>query len=90
MNFVMIIKEIFNFQDGRTIFVGEINDRPHHIKKCNCKLYVANKLYGEIKIEGEMIPRGTQSQLRSLSSLDKIDISKLPYKDIEIRLVCDK
>jgi hypothetical protein len=89
MSFTMVVKEIFNFQDGRVVFVGDVYDGPGYIKNCNCDLYVGNKFLRKINIEGEMIASGKQSSLRSLSSTEKIDTSSIPFRDVEVRIVCN-
>lgn len=90
MKFSMLVKEIFNFQDGRIVFVGVVSDGPSFIKSCECEIYLDNKYFSKVIIEGEMIAKGNQSKLRSLSSTDKIDISKIPYRDVEVRLICSQ
>lgn len=84
----MFIKEIFNFQDGRIVFVGEIDEKIGFIKLCECEIYINSMLFSEVNIEGEMIAKGNQSNLRSLSSTDEIDISKIPYRLAEVILIC--
>lgn len=89
MKFTIIIKEIFNFQDGRIIFVGDIYNGPNYINKCTCDIFIEVKLFSHVLIEGEMIAKGNTTNLRSLSSLDKIDKSKIPYRDVEVKLICE-
>ncbi len=90
MKFSMLVKEIFNFQDGRIVFVGKIHAGLSFIKSCECEIYIGNKYFSKVNIEGEMIAKGNQSNLRSLSSPDKIDISKIPYRQVEVRLICNQ
>ena len=90
MKFSMLIKEIFNFQDSRIVFVGEINEGINFIKSCECEIYINDIFFSRVNIEGEMIAKGNQSSLRSLSSTDKIDTSKIPYHHAEVRLICNQ
>lgn len=90
MKFSMLVKEIFNFQDGRMVFVGGISDGPLFIKSCECEIYLNNKYFSKVNIEGEMIAKGNKTNLRSLSSTDKLDTSKIPYHEIEVRLICNQ
>ena len=89
MKFSMVVKEIFNFQDGRIVFVGEVYDGPNFIKACECEIYIDNKFFSKVIIEGEMIAKGNQASLRSLSTIDKIDVSKIPYQKDDVRLICN-
>ena len=88
MEFEMLIKEIFNFQDGRTVFVGDISGENKFIKSCNCELIINDQLFSKIHVEGEMLPSGNKSGLRSLSTTDKINISEVPYKRVTVILRC--
>jgi hypothetical protein len=41
-NFEMAVAEVFAFESGRTVFVGEISHGPKFIPACDCELIVAN------------------------------------------------
>lgn len=90
MSFVMLVKEIFNFQDGRIVFVGDIYNGPSLIKDCNCDIYVGSKFFSKVHIEGEMIVKGNKTSFRSLSSTDKINPVDIPYRNLNVRLVCNE
>lgn len=88
MKFEMLIKEIFNFHDGRTVFVGDIFGNNEFIKECDCEILIDGQFFGKIHIEGEMLPCNSKSELRSVSTSSKIDVFKLPYKNKPIMLRC--
>ena len=85
----MLVKEIFNFQDGRIVFVGEIAGENSFIKSCVCGLFADNKLLYKIHIEGEMIANDSQTKLRSLSTTDKINTANIPYHEKIVLLKCE-
>jgi hypothetical protein len=90
MRFSMIVKDIFNFQDGRIVFVGEIPGEINFIKTCACELFVGDNFFSIVHIEGEMIAEGRRRNLRSLSTLDKINITNLPYRNQNVWLKCNE
>lgn len=51
MHFEMSIKEIFNFQDRRTVFVGDISGDDKFIKECHCEILIDGQFFGKIYIE---------------------------------------
>lgn len=86
MQFEMLIEEIFNFQDGRTVFIGSIAGDEKFIKECDCEILIDGQFFSKIHIEGEMLPCNSKSKLRSISTVNKIDVSKLPYKSKSVKL----
>ncbi|MDR3490905.1 MAG: hypothetical protein P4M12_02540 [Gammaproteobacteria bacterium] len=82
----MLIKEIFNFQDGSIVFAGEISGESNFIRECVCDLFVDNQLVTKVLIEGEMITKGGKINLRSLSTKNKINIAIIPYHDKNVWL----
>jgi hypothetical protein len=88
MHTEMLVKEIFNFQDGRTVFVGDISGDDKFIRECDCEIFIDDILFSTVHIEGEMLPCNTNSKLRSISTTSKIDTSKLPYKYKSVKIRC--
>ncbi|MEK6731345.1 MAG: hypothetical protein AABY34_04120 [Pseudomonadota bacterium] len=80
MQYEMLIKEIFKFQDDRIVFVGEVVGEEKFIKGSQCEILIDDQFFCRIHIEGEMLPCNSKSELRSISTLDKIDVSQIPYK----------
>ena len=80
--FEMRVTDRFNFQEGRTVFVGKVSGHPGPIRSLVCELRVDKNSIGRITLEGEMLreAQGDRSGLRSVSTLDAIP--ELPKGDI--------
>ena len=89
MKFTMLIKEIFNFQDGRIVFVGKTDSDVKLIKTCICSIFIDKNLFSIINIEGEMISNGNNSGLRLVSTFDRVDIKKIPYHVVNVWMKCN-
>ena len=85
--FKMIVKEIFSFQEGRTVFVGEVDIKQSLIKPCVCDIYVEGHKRYTIHIEGEMLPNKKYINHRAISTTDDININNLPFKTNQIEIV---
>jgi hypothetical protein len=73
-HFEMAVRDVFGFDEGRTVFVGKISQGPEFIRACKCELLVAGVPVARFMIEGEMIPmRKEQKNLRAVSTIEKID-----------------
>lgn len=88
MQFEMLVEDVFNFDDGRTVFVGFISGQSMLIRKCDCDLVADGALLRQVHIEGEMIACRKMSRLRSLSTTETIDKTKIPYKSAKVLLRC--
>jgi Immunity protein 35 len=90
--FQMDIVDIFQFADGRTVFVGEVTGGPIFITKCRCSLWLGEKYLQEIEIEGEMIPSQqatAPTSLRSVSSPpNTVVLGDVMAKNRNLRLIC--
>lgn len=76
--FVMKIKDIFKFEDGRTVFAGVVVDGPKYISAGDCELFVNDELEAAFRIEGEMIPlRRPRSDLRAVSTTEDVDTDRI-------------
>jgi hypothetical protein len=74
-DFEMAVADVFEFTDGRTVFVGEISQGPNFVRACDCELLVAGVPVAKFRIEGEMIPmHKEQTNLRSISTVEKVDL----------------
>lgn len=83
----MIVKEIFFFQDGRTVFVGEVDTQQDLIKPCICDIYVEGYKYSTLYIEGEMIPNKKFINHRAISTTDNINVNSLPFKTNQVEII---
>jgi hypothetical protein len=68
------VKEVFHFKDGRTVFVGVMENGPKFINRGRFGVMLDGELCGFIDIEGEMLTGGSQKDreggLRSVSTTD--------------------
>ena len=71
----MNIVEVFEFEDGRTILVGDVLEGPAFIKTTDCLIDFGDGRKIDISIEGEMISKPHKSNgVRSLSTRDVISV----------------
>ena len=74
--FEMAVKDVFAFEDGRTVFAGEITGGPNYIKGCDCELLISGSPVARFRIEDEMMPlHKAQKNLRSVSTTEKVDVA---------------
>jgi hypothetical protein len=74
--FEMLVKDVFAFEDGRTIFAGEITIGPNYIRACDCELLIGEAPVARFRIEDEMMPlRKTRKNLRSIATTEKVDLT---------------
>ena len=69
MSFSMVVKQVFNFSDGRTVLAGPVEGEVPMIGPGRYGLFRGNMLVREVEIEGEMIPKadGTVRADRAIS-----------------------
>lgn len=85
-NWVMEIEQVFQFSEGRTVFVGSIKGNVAFIRSCECVL-VCKGQKTKLRIEGEMIPeRSLRKGLRAVSSAEQLSIDRVTTAGC--RLVC--
>jgi hypothetical protein len=82
--FEMRVTDRFNFQNGRTVFVGKVTGHPAPIREIVCNLKISGNTIATVTLEGEMMPevRGERGDLRSVSTVDAIP--KLPVGEITL------
>jgi len=74
--FEMMVNDVFAFEDGRTVFAGEVTSGPNYIRSCDCELLIAGAPVARFTIEDEMIPsHKAQKNLRSVSTVEKVDVA---------------
>ena len=82
MDFEMIVDEVFVFNDGRTVFAGQVLSGPSFIKACKCELYSNEIRVNIFELEGEMMPlRKTRHKVRAVSTFhpfSKEELHDLP------------
>ena len=69
----MKVVDVFRFQSGRTVFVGETAE-PEFIGPCLCELVVDGVRTATFRLEGEMFHPSATSGLRSITTAEQIDI----------------
>ena len=57
MAFSLIIKQVFNFSDGRTVLAGPVEGDASLIRPGRYGLYRGDELVREVEVEGEMLPK---------------------------------
>ena len=62
--FSMVVKQVFNFADGRTVLAGSVEGDGARIQPGRYGLYQGARLLREVEVEGEMIPKA-RSPLRA-------------------------
>lgn len=89
--FLMRIRDVFRFKDGRTVLVGEVEGEDNLIPTDLCELAVDGEVRGRFRIEGEMIECGAGAdgpgRLRSISTrrLGGLESSDLGEREWSIR-----
>lgn len=73
--FAMKVTDTFRFENGRTVFVGELETESSTIPACDCDILVNNEVKVSLRIDGEEIPRGNQTPNRAISTSQPIDLS---------------
>ena len=56
-SFRMVVRATFSFGDGRTVFVGAVDDSVPFVGPCTCDLVRDRQSLLTLTIEGEMLPR---------------------------------
>lgn len=74
MAFSMIVKQVFNFADRRTVLAGLVEGDAAFIRPGRYGLYLGKKLVREVEVEGEMMPRAAQGarEERAVSLAERI------------------
>jgi hypothetical protein len=84
------VAEVFRFEGGRTVFVGKLLGEEKYIPPCRAELLVNDNIVAVIHVEGEMLPNGEHRPgLRSVSTIDELDLSITPVTDTDVRLRFD-
>ena len=71
----MQVADIFHLSDGRTVFVGEINDAQSHIGKMQCQLSIDGENIFNFEIGGEMHFKPKMTSHRAVSTRKDISIT---------------
>ena len=81
--FELEVTDIFNFQDGRTLFSGKLVEEIKTVPKCRATILIDRKVFKIISIEGVWRPAGKEIEnplLRTVSTTEEINKSELPYE----------
>lgn len=69
----MKVEKVFRFQDGRTVFVGEVAPQGAAIKAGRAELWSGDRKLEEFAIDGEMIAeRKAAREKRSVATTAKV------------------
>jgi hypothetical protein len=74
--FRMRIRDAFSFQDGRTVLVGPVEGAEGYIPATMCEIWVNGQKLATVRIEGEMIPCGSDNGQRAVSTHDATGLSR--------------
>ncbi len=70
--FEMSIDEVFNFADGRTVFVGAMTG-DDIVTTTECTIEIDEVVVAELQVEGEMLPnQKSDANVRSISTMDTL------------------
>jgi len=72
--FSVVIKQVFNFADGRTVLTGLVEGNGARIQPGRYGLYQGKLLMHEVEVEGEMVPKtnGSRRAERAVSIARRI------------------
>ena len=84
--FSMVVKQVFNFADGRTVLAGPVEDGGGRIPPGRYGLYQGARLLREVEVEGEMIPKAS-SPLRAERAVSIVKEIGLPSGEPQEHLV---
>ena len=83
----MLVKQIFNFSDGRTILAEVVEGGGKIIQPGRYGLYENEYLIHEVEVEGEMIPKASNASRseRAVSIKEQIGLpSGTPQKQLTL------
>ena len=81
--FRMNVKEVFHFQNGTTVFAGEVTKGPENIIGGVYELTVDGEQIGSVKIDGER-SRGRVPNIRSVDTSQKLAFDSDRLKGCEV------
>ena len=81
--FRMNVQEVFEFQDGTTVFAGEIVEGPDNIVGGVYEISVDGEQYGSVRINGER-SRGRVPNIRSVDTNDRLPFDRELLKGREV------
>ena len=69
MTFSLVVRQVFNFANGRTVLAGAVEGGVPLIRPGRYGLYRDDQLVREVEVEGEMIPKtgSTSREERAVS-----------------------
>lgn len=87
----MRIEDVFEFADGRTVFIGTPQGAAAFIEACDCELWIGGVKVATMRIEPEMLPlRRRRDGLRAVSTTTSItaDWDQIRNKSAEAWIRC--
>lgn len=88
--FEFTVKDIFNFQDGRTLFSGELKEHADNLAPCKGEIQIDNTLFKVIDIEATWVTgeKGIENPLfKILSTTETIPKKDLLYEEGRVRII---
>lgn len=80
--FRMIVQEVFHFQNGTTVFAGEVIEGPKVINRGIYEIIVDGQLIGTVRIDGER-SRGRVPNVRSVETSQELSFDSEGLKGRE-------
>ena len=81
--FRMTVQEVFHFQDGTTVFAGEVAEGPENIVAGVYEMSVDGEQIGSVRINGER-SRGRVPNIRSVDTSQKLSFDSDRLKGREV------
>ena len=81
--FRMNVQDVFHFQDGTTVFAGEVTEGPHEIVGGVYEISVDGEQVGSVRINGER-SRGRVPNIRSVDTSQKLSFDSDALKGREV------
>ena len=88
--FELQVSDVFNFEDGRTLFSGKLKEQVTSLTACEAELQIDEKVFTILAIEGNWMPgkKGLSNPLfRTVSTTENVNKAELPYKEGRVRLI---
>jgi hypothetical protein len=74
--FRMLIRDMFAFQDGRTVLVGPVEGMEEYLPAATCEIRVQGQIRATVRVEGEMIPYSGDHRQRAVSTRDTTGLDR--------------
>ena len=86
-HFRMLIKDVFRFEDGTTVFAGNVLEGPQFIHGGEFELAIGGKRLGIVHLDGERMSGSAQAGIRSISITPPLGFDPGQVKEHEASFV---